>query len=88
MTASLGFVHALTEESVVCERREQGYHSPSHLPSDHVPIPGGPSEGMRVIIYMPDELEMEATLELDPTSKCWIARPDIGTIKYTPPKSK
>jgi len=39
-------------------------------------------EGARVIIYMPDEFEMEATLRLDESGGFWCADPVPGTIKY------
>jgi hypothetical protein len=54
--------------------------------SDLARIPGGPREGMRVIIYMDEELEMEATLAFDLASKAWIAIPVAGTTKYLPSK--
>jgi hypothetical protein len=39
-------------------------------------------DGMRVIIYMPGELEMEATLEFDAKYGCWMARPIPGTTNH------
>jgi hypothetical protein len=45
-------------------------------------------QGLRVIIYMPDELEMEAILEFDYAGSSWreegswIGRPVPGTVKY------
>jgi hypothetical protein len=45
-------------------------------------IPNGPEHGMRVIIYMTGELEMEATLAFEPIQKAWIALPIPGTIKF------
>lgn len=45
-------------------------------------IPGGPREGLCVVIYMPDELEMEATLVFDSDWDSWTARPVPGTAKY------
>ena len=44
-------------------------------------IPGGPGEGMRVIIYMTGEIEMEATLEWDARWNGWTGRPVEGTCK-------
>jgi hypothetical protein len=38
--------------------------------------------GTRVTIYMPDELEMEATLRFDPTEAVWWADPVPNTIRY------
>jgi len=40
------------------------------------------SEGAKVIIYMPDELEMTATLRFDESGGFWCADPVPGTIKY------
>jgi hypothetical protein len=37
---------------------------------------------MRVVIYMPGELEMEAILRFDGTSSAWIAQPITGTTSY------
>jgi hypothetical protein len=45
-------------------------------------IPDGPQDGMRVIIYMTGELEMEAVLAFMPERGAWIARPVPGTTKY------
>ena len=45
-------------------------------------IPGGPKDGMRVIIYMTGELEMEAILAFMPGRAVWTARPVPGTMKY------
>ena len=42
--------------------------------TDLAAIPGGPREGMRVIIYMED-VEMEAMLTFDSGSKSWIGIP-------------
>jgi hypothetical protein len=39
-------------------------------------------EGLRVVIVMPDELEMQADLSFDRESGYWIAAPVSGTIKY------
>jgi len=39
-------------------------------------------EGTRVTIYMPDELEMTATLRFDASEKVWWAQPVEGTITY------
>ena len=50
--------------------------------SDIAPIADQLSEGMRVVIYMSGELEMEATLEFDALSGRWMARPIDGTLKY------
>ena len=49
---------------------------------DLAAIPGGPREGMLVIIYMTGELEMEAVLGFSADDSSWIARPVLGTIKY------
>jgi hypothetical protein len=50
---------------------------------DIAPIAERLREGIRVIIYMTGELEMEATLEFDMASGAWMARPIEGTLKYT-----
>jgi hypothetical protein len=42
-------------------------------------IPGGPQDGMRVVIYMSGEGEMEAALRYDGGRKCWTAVPVEGT---------
>src|SRR5713101_1385458 len=39
-------------------------------------------DGLRVIIYMPDELEMEAALVFDRERDAWTARPIAGTTTY------
>jgi hypothetical protein len=49
---------------------------------DVEPIADKLKEGMRVIIYMTGELEMEAILEFDHGTSHWIARPVKGTPKY------
>jgi hypothetical protein len=41
-------------------------------------------DGMRVIVYMTGELEMEAALEFDAQEGCWMARPIEGTTKIYP----
>ena len=38
--------------------------------------------GMRVLLYMTDELEVEATLEYDGVYKRWLGRADWSTIRY------
>lgn len=48
---------------------------------DLAKIPGGPQEGLRVVIYMVGELEMEAVLEWDKDWNGWTARGIPGTIK-------
>jgi hypothetical protein len=52
--------------------------------TDIAPIAGQLHEGMRVIIYMTGELEMEATLEFDRNSGGWMARPIEATTKIYP----
>jgi hypothetical protein len=47
--------------------------------SDLAKIPGGPQEGMRVVIYMSREGEMEATLQYDTAWKSWTACPVTET---------
>jgi hypothetical protein len=42
----------------------------------------GVAEGAVVVIYMPDELEMVATLRFDPSERIWWADPTPGTIRY------
>jgi hypothetical protein len=49
--------------------------------NDLAKIPGGPQEGMTVIIYMTGEIEMEATLEWDPERRAWIACPKLETLR-------
>jgi hypothetical protein len=44
-------------------------------------IPGGPGEGMRVIIYMIGKIEMDATLEWNEQWNSWVARPIEDTIR-------
>ncbi|MBN8992809.1 MAG: hypothetical protein J0H42_31615 [Rhizobiales bacterium] len=63
----------------------EGY--PLHLDAakkDLARIPGGPQEGMRVVIYMTDELEMKATLAFDSRWNIWMAIPIAGTTKIYP----
>jgi len=45
-------------------------------------IPGGPQEGMRAIIYMVGEMEVEAILNFDPILKIWNAIPIQGTERF------
>ena len=59
---------------------------------DLAQIADGPQDGMRVIIYMTGELEMEATLAFDANQNAWIAIPPPGNNKvrivmrgFTPP---
>jgi hypothetical protein len=47
-------------------------------------IPGGPREGMQVVIYMTGELEMEAVLAFNAAIEAWMAVPITGTTKYAP----
>lgn len=49
---------------------------------DIAPIADKLKEGMRVVIYMSDELEMQATLEFDRRYGHWMARPVPGTTRY------
>jgi hypothetical protein len=37
------------------------------------------ASGLRIMLYVPDELEVEAVLEFD---RIWWARPDGSTISY------
>lgn len=39
-------------------------------------------EGLRVTIYMPNELEMDATLRFDAADAVWCAEPIEGTVVY------
>jgi hypothetical protein len=60
---------------------------PLSLPAakeDLARIPGGPRQGMRVVIYMTGELEMEAVLSFDPKWQVWMAVPIAGTTKIYP----
>jgi len=36
-------------------------------------------EGARVLLYVPDEFEVEGTLEFD---RIWLAVPDLPTLRY------
>jgi hypothetical protein len=36
--------------------------------------------GIRVLLYMPDEVEVEATLEFDEAQHRWLGRPDWDTV--------
>ncbi len=38
-------------------------------------------DGMRVTLYMPDELELEAELFYDTSREVWIGRPIEGTVR-------
>lgn len=40
---------------------------------------GALSEGMRVVLYVPDEFEVEAVLTFD---QAWKGMPDLSTIRY------
>lgn len=40
------------------------------------------SPGVRVILNVQDELEMEATLGYDDQNQIWIGYPDYSTIRY------
>ncbi len=56
-----------------------------HLPSsieDLQKIGDELRDGLRVAIYMPEELEMEALLSFKEESDYWIAIPVEGTIKH------
>jgi hypothetical protein len=39
-------------------------------------------DGMTVTLYMPDELEMQATLRFSPSDRIWIADPVAGSIRH------
>ncbi len=39
-------------------------------------------EGMRVMLYEPDELEAEGMLEFDARSGRWIGIPDLSTMRF------
>ena len=41
-------------------------------------------DGLRVVIYMPHELEMEAVLKFDPKAGIWLGFPVAGTTKIYP----
>ncbi len=49
---------------------------------DIAPIAHHLKDGLRVIIYMAKELEVEAILEWDESGDRWMARPLEGTWKY------
>ena len=40
------------------------------------------SDGARVVIYMPDELEIEAVLRFESSEQVWWADPVPGTLRY------
>jgi hypothetical protein len=42
-------------------------------------------DGLRVIIYMPDELQIEATLKYDAARQSWTAQPDLRTVRHCDP---
>lgn len=42
-------------------------------------------DGLRIIIYSPGELEMEAVLEFDAKHDAWMAIGDGATIRYLAP---
>ena len=48
--------------------------------TDLAKIPGGPKEGMRVVIYVTGELEMQAILAFD-VEWGWTAKPIPGTVQ-------
>ena len=50
--------------------------------ADIEPIADQLRDGLRVVIYMTGELELEATLEFDPTWNAWTAREVPGTLRY------
>jgi hypothetical protein len=43
--------------------------------------------GMHVVVYMTDELEVEAVLDFDNRHNVWVASPIWSTIKYLSEKS-
>ncbi len=47
---------------------------------DIAPIASELRDGLRVVIYMTGELEMEAVLEFDPKHGTWMAHGDFATI--------
>jgi hypothetical protein len=49
---------------------------------DIEPIADKLRDGMHVIIYMTNELEMEAVVSFDVERNRWMAAPVEGTIKY------
>lgn len=49
---------------------------------DIEPIADKLQEGMRVVLNMEDEIEMEATLEFDPKHNQWWAQPIKDTKKH------
>ena len=48
---------------------------------DLAKIPGGPTEGLLVTIYMIGEIEMEATLEWNAQWNGWTGVPVEGTVR-------
>lgn len=51
--------------------------------ADLAAIPGGPQEGMRVVLYT-YELEVEAELEYDHEYQYWVGRYIPGTVRDIP----
>ncbi|MEQ1941349.1 hypothetical protein ABMA32_02885 [Mesorhizobium sp. VNQ89] len=51
--------------------------------ADLAAIPGGPREGLRVILYE-DGLEMEAELEYRQEDQLWVGRYIPGTVRDIP----
>ena len=49
---------------------------------DLAAIGGDLVEGLRVVIYMPRELEMEADLSFSATDGCWVAHPVEETLVH------
>jgi hypothetical protein len=39
-------------------------------------------DGLRVMLVMPDEFEVEGALCFDARLKCWLGRADFATIRY------
>jgi hypothetical protein len=48
---------------------------------DIEPVASELTEGMHVILYDNEELEIEAMLEFDPKYRCWMANPLWNTLK-------
>ena len=65
-----------------CDERGRYSLSIAGALKDIEPIADQLFEGLKIIIYMGDELEMQAVLTFDASSRAWMADPISETIKY------
>ena len=47
---------------------------------DMARIPGGPRDGLRVLLYDAEDIEVEAVLAFDPGFRMWMGDPDFSTL--------